>query len=1512
MTYKKNVKGINKASRFVALAVCLLLLLPLFPLPQISADNESTNGNSLSSKTYMLTVSSGIVPGDIVSYFNIRYIDTNGVTRSQIVVPDDETVWELYSSVQRSSKLKDSNIPEMFELNEFPTYNDSVSFEGRSILRANSTEQFVFKTIFPIQKVESVDAYLKYKEPSGSYKNEWTLKDFAVYEVYSLGKLDSLGYFSYDYYVDFKGKLIAEFVPRRGSGLDISVEYGDAYARFGVDNTYACQIKTDFTEEEAKVSSVPNDELYIRLDIADTYDAGIDAYLRNMSGSGRLEELVRAESLIVNITYEDNHGGVYSAAMPFFTSAVLYAYSTGVSRSGNYYGIGQQNDSMLVKGYFPNFYKLTGFSLYYGSEAQTKGELDYLTGSNYGDREKQRKKFDSDTLSVYGVTIYKNVDPYNFNVYSDNAALKCKCGNSVLYSYKENTYDGNPIEPNTVTSIFSKMQKMSEPEDTGATILPSEAEDTLVIELKTDDVEDAGTQDLIKVKLNYETYDGLIKETDEIDLRIAADDFYGIWQASDIYSENQYLNGNHYGYYYYTQAGQTLSFRVNAPNVKKVNSISIVKDKGKEDDWQIKGINVYRSVHSPERREYNVEADDMMMFLEERYLYSDVYHYRDYSDAARIAYVSKRMRFGGETLSMTVNFEEGGSIDVDDSSDWDDISRSMTYREALQDLGFLKTRGQYEVTVKVASNAEANEVDGDSGSNNQFYFQLIFENGKSAYVQANQQLYSDGFRAGKNETFYIRVNRNYGDLKAIHIIADDMLEETDVYDKLNIERISVAMLNDGGYNRSWKFDNVGWIGINFHDSGARDTLEGQKLRSEAEMAQVANRTGKGYTMKFMLSVTTKDYSAGSFGGSVKASISYVTPEGSDTRDINVVSLISDYCGKGGSDKIDTSYMFRAGRTDRLYFTLDDVVEIKSIKFNITSENTTNWTVSGFDLYQVVEDGLLIVNARGEYQQDAKLEYLACGDETSYTFTLDKGKQFVKTVRFVGHTISVDDESGESHVERTPRSDNDTVNIYAYLDKSYSVTGGEHGVNAAFTYTIHSSESEYQAVAKNMLYDGTQKMLYAPDIPVSGFVSINKLTLKSMADLYISYAVVQHVRDGVVIGTYYFDYTSLSSHNANRGSGISTSPSETGSLKKQTQTVSFRLPYDMGTIDLDHIDGDIALAIRYTSSIDVEESVYVSPYSYLTDYEGRAILKAGELVTFEFNESYVSEIVGINILGRNIPTVRIPLGSIVLTSTDYNGSVIDTKQYTFEGIEITNTLSAFDVTEGNTCSFDIEIESGAINQSAPNGLSVIVNGMNEKGENVKLTFDNAASFITQGNLRSGVCRISFTSANGENLARVSSIRIVPVGENAEDTLEWYVEYIKTSWNCGYSSGSAGYAVRSDIGKTGYTVSASNKGFTERVEVYDAEGKLVRNYDIDSGKSSHIVVENGYTVNCVCTTNGTLAEYELELISGNKNGYRVSERNGTLTIAFNDVDDLELSVTVISAYNPDVSYNFKFAD
>ena len=155
----------------------------------------------------------------------------------------------------------------------------------------------------------------------------------------------------------------------------------------------------------------------------------------------------------------------------------------------------------------------------------------------------------------------------------------------------------------------------------------------------------------------------------------------------------------------------------------------------------------------------------------------------------------------------------------------------MTYEETLKNLGLAIPKFVYQVDVKVADLE-------DAGSGNYFYFQLVFENGTSGVVLANQQLSSDSFRRGITESFQIKTTQNYGNIRSVRIICDNTSSTSDVFDKLNIENITVTLQGNTGVSRSWVVSRVGWIDITYMDEGSENGIDGLDDITQSETDNV--------------------------------------------------------------------------------------------------------------------------------------------------------------------------------------------------------------------------------------------------------------------------------------------------------------------------------------------------------------------------------------------------------------------------------------------------------------------------------------------------------------------------------------------------------------------------------------------------------------------------------------------------------------------------------------------------
>ena len=224
------------------------------------------------------------------------------------------------------------------------------------------------------------------------------------------------------------------------------------------------------------------------------------------------------------------------------------------------------------------------------------------------------------------------------------------------------------------------------------------------------------------------------------------------------------------------------------------------------------------------------------------------------SDAASVA-EGVHGQAGNENAGKKGQNDDDEDIDEDDTDDelydWDKISQSMTKKESGLGLDFAKVRREYAVVASVASTG-ANE---ECGSKEKFYFQLLFENGSSGVVLANTQLPADGFRTGTDEVFFIRTNRDYGELQSVRIIPMPVGEGT--FDKLKLDNITVSETDATGISEKWMIEDIGWIGSEGADYNAESEKEDRTI---ADISNVYGVTGQGTTVNLLVCLATTDFS----------------------------------------------------------------------------------------------------------------------------------------------------------------------------------------------------------------------------------------------------------------------------------------------------------------------------------------------------------------------------------------------------------------------------------------------------------------------------------------------------------------------------------------------------------------------------------------------------------------------------------------------------------------------------
>ena len=222
MEHLKTPHSLQKAKRTV-LRVAALLMALCFVLPytspamQVSAAGESSSkaankagntatlGESVSGKgesctnTYLVRFTTGVNSGQLVRYIAIRYVDTKGISRAEIILPHNQP---KKSTIERA--MKNGNAKK-----NLATVDDTIAYtvdieaeKNADALRANTTDEILLTPHYPVKEIVSLDVYEQYGSKG------WTCAGIDIYQVDWLHGLEMMGYYSSNLYVDFSGKSI--------------------------------------------------------------------------------------------------------------------------------------------------------------------------------------------------------------------------------------------------------------------------------------------------------------------------------------------------------------------------------------------------------------------------------------------------------------------------------------------------------------------------------------------------------------------------------------------------------------------------------------------------------------------------------------------------------------------------------------------------------------------------------------------------------------------------------------------------------------------------------------------------------------------------------------------------------------------------------------------------------------------------------------------------------------------------------------------------------------------------------------------------------------------------------------------------------------------------------------------------------------------------------------------------------------------------------------------------------
>lgn len=1175
------------------------------------ADKTDVYARAVEGNVYAMVISTGVSGGDNIGIFEINYKDADGNSYQEYIFPHD-------GDYQKSCAYIDG-------------YTQGGGLlGGRKVKALEPFSDNVYILDLPVE-IEEIESIVIYTDNNVAATKTWTCQGMRFYKVSDIEGFNSYVAGDGDFYADFAGTMIAKLAK---SGVDFA---SAAEAKFVITPEKSqYELQTDDFGEESERMLVGECGYNILFELADIYGGGIESF--NNYEKKSLRNLNLPDVLVLNVTYLDKYDIRRSFDLPLISSTV--------EQIGEEFGedvclahLGGQGDTLCSYVRMPNMKQVESVRVVYDDELVKDTSNPWL---------KTMQK-NADSISVVGIRLYKNE--------KDKQAIQMNlCNNTVFEPYAASDVVPEFFYTSSSTAgVLIGLGRSStfelKPYDASSSLKAQNTQQRYLIVLDTHEVSTADSRERcpeIEMRLSYLSRGNREKSTGMITLRELSKDYYGYYFDT---------TGNECGYEMGVGQGRRLCAVLSQSDVETFTGATFgMMDANAE--WQIKNFGIYLIEDMSVRRA--VWTNNNLSFFGKT---ANVEYYREvngkrdmYPDDA-LFYAQLDMLLQGEN-TKSIEFSSQSVSEVLGEFDWmEDYGESMSYSVAASNLGFYRARTQYEVDVKVANNANNSIEDGDSGSKNGFFFQLIFQGGKkSGFVQANQQLESDGFLTGQTSKFNISVNQDFGDLEAIRIIPDDISEDATPYDKLNIEKITVTKRQSNGLGNVWQIDNVGWVGIDYKDE-AEDTVAEDKSRPIEEVANTYYVTGEERNVMLEFAITTGNYGDGSgnlteqFQGSVYADVTYIDMNGQyKTVTISdVVENMYSYANKtanqnaGNAKRLsDKDFMFKENMTNRFRCSLSDISRLESMTLYVYSDRGAVLNISSLAASLVSQDGFVTINKWGEYERKGKTMPITSNAEVIPTFVVGAGAGATSyTVNF----IETDEEMIAGLAEGTwsytvpvdPLSQYDYLNVFLYPVDSQTREAAS-GMTAEITYAdaygdnfVVQDEFSFVEAAQDISVEDGESIKGQSEKSAAHY-SITKLGAKNMESLKslginwdnasgslpLSYAIVQRVRGGKIISAERFEFEGK---DATDFPVITMKTPIVSDVEKQVVTLSF----DESMWDVLLTNGrDVAVALHYTSQNDPTGAEYISSYGYLTK-QNVNMISGGDYVEIEFNESDVDEI-----------------------------------------------------------------------------------------------------------------------------------------------------------------------------------------------------------------------------------------------------------------------------------------------
>ena len=1281
---RKNPAGWSAyLRRACAFALIFLLSLQLLPGVSLAADEDSAAWKTLDNRenhasfgkavtnTYIMEVSSGTRQGggaaDNVLYFVINYTSDDGQHRTAVLAPHEEAISQGFEMAeeQGSRESRRKQVSDVFGYSTAP-------LESKPGLGSLATDQYMFTTPSAITSIDKIQVFGKRNEQHGN----WSCQGMRIYRVDTLYGLEMYGWYSDTGYIDFDGALICK-VEMPSGGVTFR---WTATARLY--NLTADTLNARVTNISEEYKSQLSNRLVFRIDFADVAGAGFETLAGSYTAASktRISDLKFCETAAIIVRYTDTYGCVREITLPL----VINALGQIMEIMGDEYiaEYAQQGDTIAVPAMLPDFANLESVSLVIGEKEateaahlitgamETKGSTN-IPALNNIIRSGRVQKSESDDISYVCFAVYRDV---TVQAGLEGATLRTRfTGGTPLKLATATSQDGVPMQATKTAAILLRNYETNIP------LAPKDRTERYLITMSTDNVPNAGTSDDIYLKFSYISVKDKELESSEYRVRDYVREFYGQWPGSE----------DDFAYSYGLRDGGTIRFMIPLQNVKEFKTAS-VRLSG-EDEWQFTGIEIAmvkaqdpetgEKAYSPRMADWreiavtglNNHPDGLYSHL----TYSRIVETEEVCFSLGTVYEDEEERpdpndpeeeWEPGTLIQdddTYSFDgETQEVTTKDDVPWDELRHYMTYNDALKDLGFTKERCSYTVTVQVAGKT-VNPGNDDCGSKNLFYFRLVFEHGNSGCTLANQQIVGDAFGTGEQVQFKIPTSQDYGEVLEVQVIPDAQDSNSDIYDKLQIEWISVTKDTTSAVSPTWTAkvatgEDEGWVSINYRDPGEYGGTAKVEGYSLSELATSFPITETSYSTNLLVTITTADYETGvPFTGGMRMDLNFINAEGrTDPKPISgfdVVGAMNEYSGLTGSHTrryktdgetvtenadyyvSDSRYQFRPSSTDSFLVTIKNVYQLTDMTLTVYSDEATHWTIKDVSVYQLNGQGIRYLNAAGSYAYRYKIgeepSLVARWEQDYLTTPLAvydaKQNSSMAPISFALNSetikLSADAAKWSSKITAVPSSHNDTLNLILYPGEGSGAAAPEdYEVTAAVKYTDAMTMQTLQ-VSAGQLKRGTDSsgrtIFYASGISANNQKSIDSVewsaTILRTAQPSIISGVLQVIRGGVLVESYPLV-----------GAGYSLHPS-VGTTAVSTQRLMLQVSEDTKRQTVTAKENDLAVALYFRSD-DPGAQEYRSKYVFLSDM-GIGEVRPGQLLELEYNLGNVSDIMGINVV-----------------------------------------------------------------------------------------------------------------------------------------------------------------------------------------------------------------------------------------------------------------------------------------